>query len=81
MNSILGLMATSGGNFVSIAHLEIPLLNKMLMCQILQTILPAVYLVDKKMPSCKCVIFKEEGNYIFQIVYSQETSHNLSSVT
>ncbi len=34
-------MATSGGNFVSIAHLEIPLLIKMLMCQIL--IFPAVY--------------------------------------
>ncbi len=33
-------MATSGGNFVSIAHLEIPLLIKMLMCQIL--IFPAV---------------------------------------
>ncbi len=42
MNSIFGLMATSGGNFVSIAHLEIPLLIKMLMCQIL--IFPAVYL-------------------------------------
>ncbi len=41
MNSIFGLMATSGGNFVSIAHLEIPLLIKMLMCQIL--IFPAVY--------------------------------------
>ncbi len=40
MNSIFGLMATSGGNFVSIAHLEIPLLIKMLMCQIL--IFPAV---------------------------------------
>ncbi len=35
-------MATSGGNFVSIAHLEIPLLIKMLMCQIL--IFPAVYI-------------------------------------
>ncbi len=42
MNSIFGLMATSGGNFVSIAHLEIPLLIKMLMCQIL--IFPAVYI-------------------------------------
>ncbi len=38
---MFGLMATSGGNFVSIAHLEIPLLIKMLMCQIL--IFPAVY--------------------------------------
>ncbi len=43
MNSIFGLMATSGGNFVSIAHLEIPLLIKMLMCQIL--IFPAVYIL------------------------------------
>ncbi len=42
MNSIFGLMATSGGNFVSIAHLEIPLLIKMLMCQIL--IFSAVYI-------------------------------------
>ncbi len=42
MNSIFGLMAISGGNFVSIAHLEIPLLIKMLMCQIL--IFPAVYI-------------------------------------
>ncbi len=41
MNSIFGLMAASGGNFVSIAHLEIPLLIKRLMCQIL--IFPAVY--------------------------------------
>ena len=40
MNSILGLMATSGANFVSKAHLEISLLKKMLMCQIL--IVPAV---------------------------------------
>ncbi len=39
-------MATSGGNFVSIAHLEIPLLIKMLMCQIL--IFPAVYVSWKK---------------------------------
>ncbi len=43
MNSIFGLMATSGGTFVSIAHLEIPLLIKMLMCQIL--IFPAVYIL------------------------------------
>ncbi len=35
-------MATSGGNFVSIAHLEIPSLIKMLMCQII--IFPAVFL-------------------------------------
>ncbi len=39
-------MATSGGNFVSIAHLEIPLLIKMLMCQIL--IFPAVCDPDHK---------------------------------
>ncbi len=45
MNSIFGLMATSGGNFVSIAHLEIPLLIKMLMCQIL--IFPAVLIPNK----------------------------------
>ncbi len=45
MNSIFGLMATSGGNFVSIAHLEIPLLIKMLMCQIL--IFPAVFMPKK----------------------------------
>ncbi len=38
-------MATFGGNFVSIAHLEIPLLIKMLMCQIL--IFPAVYRMDE----------------------------------
>ncbi len=44
MNSIFGLMATSGGNFVSIAHLEIPLLIKMLMCQIL--IFPAVHIFN-----------------------------------
>ncbi len=43
MNSIFGLMATSGENFVSIAHLEIPLLIKMLMCQIL--IFPAVVML------------------------------------
>ncbi len=46
MNSIFGLMATSGGNFVSIAHLEIPLLIKMLMCQIL--IFPAVYQYEEE---------------------------------
>ncbi len=46
MNSIFGLMATSGGNFVSIAHLEIPLLIKMLMCQIL--IFPAVSCAESK---------------------------------
>ncbi len=45
MNSIFGLMAASGGNFVSIAHLEIPLLIKRLMCQIL--IFPAVYTMNK----------------------------------
>ncbi len=60
MNSIFGLMATSGGNFVSIAHLEIPLLIKMLMCQIL--IFPAVYVC---VSVCVCVNILLEHLNIF----------------
>ncbi len=47
-------MATSGGNFVSIAHLEIPLLIKMLMCQIL--IFPAVYTSGGPLSALTCCV-------------------------
>lgn len=41
MYGLLGLLPTSGKNFMSIAPLEIYLLRKMVMCSILS--LPAVY--------------------------------------
>ncbi len=60
MYGLLGLLPTSGDNFMSTAPLEIYLLRKRVPCSIL--ILPAVYMCD----SYEYFFFSFESNTVFQ---------------
>ncbi len=72
MNSIFGLMATSGGNFVSIAPLRNPLTDKNADVSIL--IFPTVYInIEKNL------LFLLESNHLlfnhYQGLRKSNTSH------